>query len=48
MNIVHIGNAERHKYYCDHFDRMKNVISIFDIESAAAIVKANSLVQNIN
>ncbi|KAL4120732.1 hypothetical protein QTP88_013368 [Uroleucon formosanum] len=36
------------QYYCDHFDKIKNVISNFDTESAAAIEKANSLMQDIN
>ncbi|KAL4089735.1 hypothetical protein QTP88_024707 [Uroleucon formosanum] len=36
------------QYYCDHFDKIKNVISNFDTESAAAIKKANSLMQDIN
>ncbi|KAL4107434.1 hypothetical protein QTP88_017776 [Uroleucon formosanum] len=36
------------QYYCDHFDKIKNVISNFDTESATAIEKANSLMQDIN
>jgi len=35
------------QYYCDHFEKIKNVISNFDTESAAAIEKAKSLMQNI-
>lgn len=27
------------QYYCDHFDKIKNVISNFDTESIAAIEK---------
>lgn len=40
--------ARNRQYYCDHFDKIKNVIWNFDNESAAAIEIANSLVQNIN
>jgi len=36
------------QYYCDHFDKIKNVVSNFDTESVAAIEKANLLMQNRN
>lgn len=36
------------QYYCDHFDKIKNIISYFDTESAAAIKKTNYQLQNFD
>jgi hypothetical protein len=36
------------QYYCDHFNKIKNVVSNFDTESATANEKAYLLMQYIN
>lgn len=46
-NITRWGTQlEAIQYCCDHLDKIKNIISNFDYESAASV--ENSLIQNIN